>query len=162
MTGATFARSDVVAVIREELERASETVDTAAIAASVVARIYDEDILRELAVKGTREIVGEEMRSSSTRSGSVVPNRSARWEQVRSVEERLREQTVPRTDGPPTFLLDATADDLADVVTYYRGRQAAFGRKAEAFAALEGRLRSAKADRVGDLDPDEVGRILNV
>jgi len=158
----TTWRTDVTELVAALLDEQDGSIDTYGIAQEAVGRIYDEAVLRSLAVKGAQEIVGEVMRSRRQPVRSGHDNRSHRWEQVRDAQARLRAYTVPRTDGPNTPLLDCSADDLADVAKYYRDREQSFRKRAEAFERLERRVRELKADSVADLDADEVGGILNV
>lgn len=158
----TLDRPGLRAVIRDEIEaRGTGDLDTLELAEAIVERLNDGQ-LREVAIKGAREMVGEVLRISR-QPRPANDNRSVISEQIMEQRDRLATFFTPIAIGNgPRHVLDCSQDDVRAVIDYYRrvqdGAKVSEGKWSDLLRLAE----SEGAEVMGDLGADEVRRIFDV
>lgn len=87
--------------------------------------------------------------------------RSARWDNVKEVRDRLDEWWVAFTDRESKPLLDCSASDLDEAAEWYAKRAAGYQARAGAYQTLASEIRKARKSCAAELSREKVRRILD-
>lgn len=155
-----IAETPIQTLIRQHMESLNGSFPKRELANKVIEDLSPDQV-RAMALEG---LMGR-MRSITSRMRPPVrlskSAPSGRWEQVREARDILEDFWVGFEDRPGKHLLDCSAEDCAEASEAYRYRAETNAARAEAFKKLAAKIRRSKVATVGDLDRNEVRRLLD-